>query len=117
MRSVVATLLALSVLGVAACGSDNVDTATYTCGDFNKSLRIKGDNSSGNFINQLRKDAKLGQDEKTERREITIGIIFACRGHAPSTKPADKAIAAAKLIKTGKFKVQQTPKTKKKSGE
>ena len=101
MRSVLGTLLALAVLALAACGSSNskVDTATYTCGDFNKSLRTKGDNSSGTYINALRKEADLGQNAKTEQREITLGIISTCRGKPASTKPADDAIKVAKRIK------------------
>jgi hypothetical protein len=115
MRSGLAALLAVSVLGFAACGSDDVDTTSYTCGDFNKSLKTKDDNTSGNFINQLRKRADLGQDEKTERSEITVGVIFACRGKPASTKPADHAIAIAKQVKAGKFKAPSAAKNQKKS--
>src|SRR5215213_11825473 len=95
-RSLACALL-LPVFALAACGGDtkDVDTAAYTCGQFHKSLATKDDNTSGNFINQLRKQAKLGQDEKTERREITVGVIFACRGKPRSTKPAKAAIALA----------------------
>ena len=111
MRPASAIVLTLCVLVVAACGNDNVDTSTYTCGEFNKSLRTKDDTTSGNYINQLRKQAKLDQDEKTERREITFGIIVACRNKPAATKPADQAITTAKQIKAGKFK----PPAKKKS--
>ena len=41
-------LPALCVLALAACGSKDVDTASYTCGQFNKSLRTKGDDTAGN---------------------------------------------------------------------
>jgi len=113
-----AAYLALCVLCLAACGGNkDVDTATYTCGQFNKSLKTKGDDTAGNFINQLREDADLGQDEKVERREITLGIIVACRGESANTKPADEAIATAKKIKAGKFKSQAGSSKKKKSGE
>jgi hypothetical protein len=117
MRRALAVLVALSAFAVAACGTDNVDTAAYTCGEFNKSLKTKGDDTAGNYINQLRKDADLGQDEKVERREITLGIIVACRGESAKKTPADEAIATAKKIKAGKFKLQAPSSKKKKSGE
>lgn len=112
-----AAFLVLSAVALSACGSKSVATASYTCGQFNKSLRTKGDNTAGTFINQLRKDADLGQDEKVERRELTLGIIVACRGEAPSKKPADEAIATAKKIKAGKFKLPAPSSKQKKSGE
>ena len=106
-------LLALSVLGLAACGSSgkDIDTAAYTCAQFNKSLRTKGDNSSGRYIDNLRKQAKLGQNAKTERSEITLGIYFGCKGKPGSTKPAAVAIATAKQIKAGKFSIPKQPKS------
>jgi hypothetical protein len=112
-----AAALCAAAFGLAACGgSDKVDTASYTCGQFNKSLKTKGDNTSGAFINQLRKDAKLGQAKQTEVREITLGIFFACRGKPASTKPADEAVATAKKIRAGKFKLPSgTGTTEKKS--
>jgi hypothetical protein len=107
------------VLALAACGdkSTPVNTASYTCGQFNKSLRTKGDNTSGTFINQLRKQAGLGQDQKVERREITLGIYFACRGKPGSTRPAKAAVATAKQIKAGKFKLPGIAKAKKTSSK
>jgi hypothetical protein len=110
-------LLLLPVLALAACGdkSTPVNTASYTCAQFNKSLATKGDNTSGAFINQLRKRAGLGQDKNAERREITLGIYFACRGKPGSTKPANAALATAKQIKAGKFKAPGVAKAKKKS--
>jgi hypothetical protein len=112
MRARLAALLVLPAFALAACGgTKDVDTANYTCGQFNKSLHTKGDDSAGNFINGLRKKAKLGQSEKLERSEITFGIILSCRGKPASTKPADHAVTIAKGIKSGKFKVS----TKKKS--
>jgi hypothetical protein len=106
MRSGLAALLVLAMLALGACGGGkHVNTASYTCGQFNKSLRTKGDNTSGNFINQLRKQAKLGQSEKIERSEITLGIIVSCRNKAASTKPANSAISIAKRIKAGTFKL------------
>lgn len=104
-RHGLAILVAVPALALGACGrGDDVDTATYTCADFNKSLRTKDDNSSGQFINRLRDRAKLGQSTEVERREITLGIIFACRGKPGSTKPANTAVATAKRIRDGKFK-------------
>src|SRR4051794_10108397 len=99
--------LLIPALALAACGgkSKDVDTAAYTCADFNKSLKTKGDDSAGNFINQLRAQAKLGKDKNTERRAITLGIYFACRGKPGSTKPANTAKAAAKKIVAGKFEL------------
>jgi hypothetical protein len=105
-------LLLVAVLGLAACGDAHVDTSKYTCGQFNKSLRTKGDNSAGTFIRDLRSKANLGQDQTTERRELTVGIIFACRQKSAATAPGEKAIAIAKQIKAGKFKL---PGVKKKS--
>ena len=110
MRSVLGTMLALCALAVVACGTDNVDTASYTCGDFNKSLRTKGDDTAGNYINQLRKDADLGQSESVERREVSFGIIISCRGKPAATKPAKEAIATAKLLKAGKYKPRSAKK-------
>jgi hypothetical protein len=100
-------LLLFPVLALAACGAKStpVNTAAYTCGQFNKSLNTKGDNTSGAFINQLQKNAGLGQDAKVERREITLGIFFACRGKPAATRPAKSAVATAKRIKAGKFKL------------
>jgi hypothetical protein len=113
MRARLFACLLLPVLALSACGGKNkeVNTASYSCADFNKSLRTKGDDSAGTYINELRKDAKLGQDTKVERREITLGIFFACRGKPSSTKPATVAIATAKKIKGGHFKVPKGTKT------
>jgi hypothetical protein len=114
------TLLLLPVLAFAGCGKDEdkVDVASYTCGEFNKSLRTKDDNTSGRFINELRKQANLGQEEKAERRTITLGIYFTCRGKPASTRPAKDAVAAAKKIKAGTFKAPDAPDSdKKKSTE
>src|SRR4051812_17076141 len=98
MRALTLTLLALT-LAVAACGTKSVDTAKYTCAEFNKSLHTDGDDSAGTFINALRKQAKLGQGDKKERSELTQGIVLACRGKPGSTKPGLKAIAVAKAIR------------------
>src|SRR4051794_39591242 len=98
MRALTSTLLALT-FGLAACGPAHVDTAKYTCAQFTKSLHTKGDNSAGTFINALRKQAKLGEPEKTEQRQITLGIAVTCRGKPGSTKPGAKAIAIAKAMK------------------
>ena len=114
MRSCVLACLVVPALALSACGgggSKSVDTATYTCADFNKSLKTKGDDSAGSFINELRKQAKLGQSEKVERREITLGIFLACRGKPGTTKPATKAVATAKAIKSGKYKATDATKT------
>jgi hypothetical protein len=110
-------LLLVPVLALAACGSKtkSVNTAAYTCAEFNKSLATKGDDTAGNYINGLRKQANLGQDAKTERREITLGIFFACRDKPGTTKPAATAIASAKAIKNGTFKIPGAANTKKKS--
>ena len=114
MRSRLAALLVLLVFALAACGGGkNADVSSYTCSQFNKSLRTKDDNSAGNYINQLRKKAKLGQSAKTERSEITLGIIFTCRGKPGSTKPANQAIVVAKQVKAGKFKLPSKKKSSK----
>src|SRR4051812_35863979 len=107
------------VLALSACGSKtkDVNTAAFTCAQFSRSLSAKSDNSAGNFINQLRKQAALGQDAKVERREITLGIYFACRGKPGSTKPAKTAIVTAKRIKSGKFKLPGAAASKKKSNK
>ena len=121
MRAPALTLVLLvAALAVSGCGSKDkntkVDTATYTCGQFSKSLNAKADNTAGAFINELRKQAKLGQDVKTERREVTLGIYFACRNQSASTHPAQVAVKTAKQIKAGTFKLPGAPK-KKKSGK
>lgn len=105
MRSGLAALLLVVGCLLAACGSKDVDTASYTCGQFNTSLRTKNDNTAGNFINQLRKQAKLGQSTKQERSEITFGIIVSCRNKPASTKPADAAIKVAKQVKAGTYRL------------
>ena len=112
-----ACALVSAVALLSACGDSGnaVDTATYTCADFNKSLATKGDDTAGRFINDLRKQAKLGQDDKTERREVAAGVYFTCRGKPGSTKPADQAIKTAQAIKSGKFKAPVPPSKKKKS--
>jgi hypothetical protein len=119
MRSVLGTLLALSLLVLAACGggSKDVNTATYTCADFNKSLKTKGDDTAGNFINQLRKKAILGQSDKVERSEITLGILATCRNKPASTKPADQAIVVAKQIKARAEKLRSQAGGQKKSSK
>ena len=109
----------MPVLALSACGGGDkskVDTATYTCAEFNKSLRTKNDNTSGEYINKLVEQADLGQEKTVARREITLGIYFACRNKPGSTKPAATAIATAKKIKAGEFKLPGGPKTKKTSG-
>src|SRR3954454_16572952 len=114
-----ATAAVVPVLALGACGSKtkDVNSAAYTCAQFSRSLSAKSDNSAGNFINQLRKQAALSQEAKTERREVTLGIYFACRGKPGSTKPAKLAIATAKQIKSGKFKLPAAASTKKKSNK
>jgi hypothetical protein len=111
--------LLLPVLGLAACGGGNksVDTASYTCAHFTKSLNTKGDNTSGTYINELRKQAKLAGGAKAQSRIISLGIIFACRGKPGTTKPADRAVAIAKQIEAGKFKLPGRPPAKKKSNK
>jgi hypothetical protein len=113
-----AIALLVPALVASGCGSKtkNVNTASYSCAQFSQSLQSKGNNTAGNYINQLRKQAKLGQDTKTERREITLGIYFACRNKPGSTHPANSAIKAAQQIKAGTFKLPSGPKSKKKSG-
>jgi hypothetical protein len=114
-----AGVVVVSVLALAGCGSKSkdVNTATYTCAEFNKSLATKGDDSAGNYINQLRKQANLGRDAKTERSAITLGIYFACKGKPGSTKPAAAAVATAKQIKAGKFHIPGAAGSKKKSND
>jgi hypothetical protein len=110
-------VLLAAVVSLSACGDSgkSVDTAAYPCADFNKSLATKGDDTAGRFINDLREKAKLGEDTKTERRQIAAGIYFTCRGKPGSTKPADQAVKTAKAIKAGTFKAPVPPSKKKKS--
>jgi hypothetical protein len=115
-RPTLALLLVLPALALGACGrGEKIDTAKYTCTQFNKSLRTKSDTSAGQFINRLRDKAKLGQAKDAERREVTLGIFFTCRGKPGSTRPADKAVVIAKQIRDGKFKVPAQAQPKKKS--
>ena len=114
-RRLTAILLVLPV-ALSACGSSkHVDTASYTCAEFQKSLNTKNDNSAGNFVNGLRKRASLGQPTQTANREIELGIIFACRGKPGATRPGSRAIAIAKQIKAGTFKLPSKSAPKKKS--
>src|SRR5436190_1246453 len=70
MRCHLAALLVVPVFALAACGgSKEVKASGYTCGQFNKSLRTKADNTAGSYINQLRKQAKLGQSAKIARAD------------------------------------------------
>jgi hypothetical protein len=111
----IAAALLLPALALSACGgSKKVDVATYTCAQFTKSLNTKGDNSAGNFINQLRKQAQLGQSKQVERSEISLGIIVTCRGKPGSTRPAAGAIAIAKKVRAGKFHFRVPRSAKKK---
>jgi hypothetical protein len=112
-------LLIVPALALAACGSGKqVDTAKYTCGEFNKSLATKGDNTSGNYVNKLRAEAQLGQGKKIEQREISLGVYFACRGKPAGTRPHVQAIGIAKDIKAGRFRLPGMPaQPKKKSGK
>jgi hypothetical protein len=113
LHRLVIPLAVVPALALSACGSSHVDTAKYTCAQFNKSLKTKGDDSAGTFIRDLRTQAKLGQAQKTERSEITLGIYSACFGKPGSTTPGPRAIVIAKQVKTGKFKLPAQPKKKK----
>src|SRR4051794_18962948 len=114
-----ASALLVPVLALSACGSKtkNVNAASYTCAQFSRSLASKSDNTAGNFINQLRKKAALAQTAQIERREVTLGIYFTCRGKPGSTTPASGAVKIAKELKSGKFKLPAGPKPKKKSNK
>jgi hypothetical protein len=115
MTSRLAAILLLPVLALSACGSDKkVDASAYTCAQFQKSLNTKGDNTAGNYINQLRKRAKLNQPRRTEVQALTLGIVFSCRGKPGSTRPADRAVTIAKQIATGQFKLPSRGKKNKK---
>lgn len=112
-----ASLALVPALALGGCGgTKNVDPAKYTCAQFNTSLDSKSDDSAGNYINQLRKQAKLNQAAKVERREMAVAIYFACRGKPGSTKPAATAVANVKQIKAHKFTAPPPP-TKKKSNK
>jgi hypothetical protein len=104
MRLPVIAIALVAALATAGCGVKNVNATTYTCSEFNKSLRTKGDDTSGNYIRQLRKQANLGQSSQTENRELSLGVFLACRGKPGSTRPAPEAIATAKKIRAGTFK-------------
>jgi hypothetical protein len=114
----VAAALLLAALALSACGgSKNVDVASYTCAQFTKSLNTKGDDSAGNYINQLRKKANLDQPKQTEIQEVSLGIIFTCRGKPATTRPAAGAIEVAKSVKAGKFRLRVPQSSKKKSSK
>jgi hypothetical protein len=116
----VASLMIVAALALAltACGAGKqVDTSSYTCAQFNKSLAAKSDNSAGNFISRLRDQAKLGQSQKAEQREVSLGVYFACLGKPGSTRPAERAIAIAKQLKAGTFHLPKPGTAKKRSGQ
>jgi hypothetical protein len=102
VRRLVPIALSVCLLALSACGKKDLDPDTYTCGQWNKSLRTKDDLSSGTFIRALRERAKLGQARAVEEREFAVAIFFACRGKPSSYKPAGKAIENAKALKAGK---------------
>lgn len=118
MRFPAATLVACLVpaLALSACGSKEkkVDAAAYTCKQFDNSLKTKNDNSAGNFINQLVKQANLEHSGKTARSEVTVGIYFTCRNKPGSTKPAHGAVRVAQRIEAGKFHLPGSGKKKSK---
>ena len=113
------TLLIVPVLALSACGSKakDVNAATYTCAQFTKSLNTKGDDTSGNYINQLRKKVDLGKDAKTEHSAAAQAIYFACLGQPASKKPLADATANLKAMKAGTFKAPKPGAAKKKSGQ
>lgn len=118
MRFPAATAAAclIPVLALSACGSKDkkVDTASYSCAQFQNSLKSKNDNSAGNYVNQLVKRAKLKQSGKTARSEVTVGIYFSCRHKAGSFTPAQGAVRVAQQIEAGKFRLPGVGKKKSK---
>jgi hypothetical protein len=96
-------LAAALALVAAGCGrGEEVDTASYTCGEFNRSLKEKDDLTSGQFIRKLNEQAKLGGTKAEQERRMAYAVYVACRGKASGFKPTERALANAKALKAGK---------------
>lgn len=87
---------------LAACGGEEIQASTYTCGEFKKSLETKDDRSAGTFIRLLNDRAKLKGDDAAQEKRMAYAIFVACRGEKASLKPADEAVSNAKKIAAGK---------------
>ena len=114
----IAVALLAAALALSSCGGSSskpVNTATYTCGQFQASLNSKSDTSAGNYINQLVKAAGLKGSTALQRRRIALGITFACGNKTAATRPKAAAVAIAKQIESGKFKPPSVAQKKKKS--
>ena len=95
-------LLAAVALTASACGGEEIDAATYTCGEFSKSLDTKDDRTAGTYIRLLNDRAGLKGSRSLQERRMTYAIYVACRGQESSYKPATVAVANAKKIAAGK---------------
>jgi len=97
----VCSALSLSVL-VAACGGEEIQAATYTCGQFAKSLDTKDDRSAGTFIRLLNDRAQLTGSRSEQEKRMAYAIFVACRGEKAGFRPANEAVANARKIAAGK---------------
>ena len=102
IRQALYALLIPAALVIAACGGEDVSTATYTCGDFKTSLETKDDRSAGSYIRLLNDEAKLGGNRDAQEKRMAQAIYLACRGEKASFKPTDEALANAKKLAAGK---------------
>lgn len=100
-RLLCAALLPAAFL-VAACGGEEIEASTYTCGEFAKSLDTKDDRTAGTFIRLLNDRAKLKGSRSEQEKRMAYAIFVACRGEKAGFRPANEAVANAKKIAAGK---------------
>ena len=103
IRRMACCLLLPATLALSACGGgEEIDPATYTCGDFAKSLDTKDDRSAGSFIRLLNDRAKSKGPREVKEKRMAYAIYVACRGEKASFRPANVAVANAKKLEQGK---------------
>ena len=109
-RTALCMLLIPAALLVAACGGEDIDASTYTCGQFSKSLDTKDDRSAGTYIRLLNDRAKTKGERAVQEKRMAYSIYVACRGKKASFRPADEAVSNAKKIAAGKAVIPEDVK-------
>ena len=101
-RSAICASLLAAAAVFAGCGYEEIDANTYTCGEFQKSLDTKDNETAGQYIRLLNDRAKLKGRRSDREKVMAYAIFAACRGEKASVRPANKAVANAKAIQAGK---------------